>query len=142
MRPWSPASLREIRPQPCEVCDVRCLSQTPSVPAVTMQEPGTQGELAGRIPGFFFFFLRHSCEYLCEAERRPVIFLGHCPFILKLIRWPRSVGRVCRHSTGTRRQWWPVFLHNIPAVAHALNKVLRVMEASQLLLSVSPCSGF
>ena len=35
---------------------LRCLTQTPSVPAVTMQKPGKQRELAGRIPAFFFFF--------------------------------------------------------------------------------------
>lgn len=35
---------------------LRCLSQTPSVPAVTVQKPGEQRELAGRSPAFFFFF--------------------------------------------------------------------------------------
>lgn len=35
---------------------LRCLTQTPSVPAVTMQKPGKQRALAGRISAFFFFF--------------------------------------------------------------------------------------
>lgn len=38
---------------------LRCLTQTPSVPAVTMQKPGEQRELTGRSPAIFFFFLRH-----------------------------------------------------------------------------------
>lgn len=45
---------------------LRCLTQTPSVPAVTMQKPGEQRELTGRSPAIFFFL--KTCEFVCEGK--------------------------------------------------------------------------
>lgn len=46
----------------------------PSVPAVTMQKPGKQTELAERIPAFFFF-QRHSWEFFYEGKEDQLFWL-------------------------------------------------------------------
>lgn len=86
---------------------LRCLTQTPSVPAVTMQKPGKQRALAGRISAFFFFFLRTFMWIFLQGERRPVLFLGFYSYILELIRWPHWEG--CKDiplETGSSSGQW------------------------------------
>lgn len=105
-RPRIPAPLVKIRPY--QGWGLRCKVSHPDAicsschHAEAREAESWQGEFQ-----HFFFFFSFSETFMwifLWGGRKPVIFLGCCPFILELIRWPHSLyRRMSRSSTGNQQ---------------------------------------